>query len=227
MASPLDDLRLPPLNLPKCAIVGCDEMPTEWLPGRATLPACKPHADMFRMDIAEKNYADFLRFLSDQGITDEPLLTDGQEVPATRKCCVPGCDGHVISGIGFAPFKQPSQAWVCKSHYDAANAVGRQQNGERLIRELESRPSQQSDPERLKRQRAIRAASGKHKGKPNYTENVCRQLQQQRIEMPNVGWTNLTERDCASSRPIGGKPTNRPSQRRGFKSTYPDLERFD
>lgn len=182
MASQLDDLRLPPLDLPKCAVVGCDEIPTERLPGTPTLQACKPHADRFRMVVAERDFADFRRFLSDQGITDEPLLTDGQEIPATRKCCVPGCAGDVISGVGFEPFKQPGKAWVCQSHYDAANYVVRRQNGERLIRELATRPAHH-DPERQKRQEAIRVASAKHKGKPNYIENVCRELQRQRVSM--------------------------------------------
>lgn len=139
MGSPTDDLRLPPLDLPKCAFVGCNEMPTERLPGRDLL-ACKPHTDRFRAIVAERDYSDFVRFLRDQGITDLPVLTDDQEAIEARRCCVPGCDGKVISGKGFEPFKQPGQAWVCQAHYDPMNAVARRQNAERLIRELSGRP---------------------------------------------------------------------------------------
>lgn len=63
---------------------------------------------------------------------------------------MPGCEGEVVSGTDFEPFKQPGKAWVCKSHYDAANSVTRQQNGERLIRELANSHREQAQASRTR-----------------------------------------------------------------------------
>jgi hypothetical protein len=78
MSLATDDLRLHAPDLPKCVVICCDEMPTERLPRSVTLMACQPQAHTFAMIIAERNYIDFIRFLREPGITDDPVLADGK-----------------------------------------------------------------------------------------------------------------------------------------------------
>ena len=56
-------------------------------------------------------------------------------------------------------------------------------NGVRIVRELAQQRTKQ-DPERNKRRRAILHAYEKHKRARSYTVNICRELQQQRVKMP-------------------------------------------
>ena len=152
--------------------------------------------------ISKQDYEDYIEELRKRGITKEPILTDWPETVRNAiargeqpkcRCSVPGCDGPCAPGFSFCfdPYKQPGWAWACADHKEAIRHVKDRLNGQRVFRDLAGPRS--SDPERVKRRRAILAARKKYHGQRNYIENVCRDLQRQRINMPQR-WLDQWER---------------------------------
>ena len=176
----------PGVQVQECSVAGCDELGAEFLPQRMQVPPIlwwKPHAQMLARMIAERDYRDFVSALREVGVTKPPKLVTAEVVGDKRKCCVPGCKEDFYCGMIFEPYKNPGRAWVCASHAFAANEALSRLNGPRLLHELQRKP-RSLDPHRRKRARAIRSAGAMHQGKPNYIEAVCRDLQRERISMP-------------------------------------------
>lgn len=178
------DLTLRPgLKQQECAIAGCTEPPKEMLaadfPGRF----CKPHVKMIIMLVAERNYKDFLRWLSQEGITGDPTFAKNEREKDARNCGIPGCsETEANAAINFAPYKQGT-VLLCKQHFAARIFVDEQANEYRVLREMEPKARRQ-DPDRMKLRRAILAAA-KHAGAKDYIKAVCQELQNQRASMPH------------------------------------------
>lgn len=167
---------------PECSVKGCREFVEDKVFDRLW---CSTHAEYIKFTAAERNYRDFVQAMRNRGIKGNPLTQDPGGQIEDRQCAIPECKGAVVSGTNlFTPFVKPGMVWVCQKHVDILHEVGRKQHGPRLIHELSLQREQKSDPDRRKREKAILSACAKHKGKPNYIEQVCRELQEQRIKMP-------------------------------------------
>jgi hypothetical protein len=185
--------------LPKCAVAGCDELPTERLPDRMQVRDlfwCKPHADMLATMISKQDYRDFIEAFQQKEITKEPVLTNARLQMLDRRCCVPRCKGGVITGTSFEPYKQPGDAWTCDRHEFAVQYVARRLNGPRLINELARKHTRhkETDPEAEKRKTAIIALCGKLSRERDYIQHVCQALQRQRIPLL-ANWVRDWNRD--------------------------------
>jgi hypothetical protein len=179
--------------LAKCAVAGCDELPTMRLPDamQVSLLWCERHGTAIARTVAMRNYRDFIHALRNLGVKRQPTLVDLRfGLPEERRCCVDGCEGEVVSGSDFAPDKEPGGAWVCDIHYPALNYVSKQLNGLRLVNELaHERTPRKPDPVAAKRKRAILELCATHQGKPNYIRAVCEGLQRKKVKMP-LHWVN-------------------------------------
>jgi hypothetical protein len=179
--------------LAKCAIAGCDELPTMRLPDPMQvrdLVWCEGHGMWAARTIASRDYRDFVGALRQMGVK-QPALTDPRfGLPEERRCCVQGCEGKVVSGRDFAPYKEPGGAWVCEAHYPALNHVSKRLNGQRFVNELaRERPARKLDPIDKRRKDAILELCAAHYGQPNYIRAVCEGLQKRKIKMP-PRWVN-------------------------------------
>jgi hypothetical protein len=180
--------------LPKCAIAGCEELPTMRLPDAMQLRHliwCEGHGNAIARTIAKRDYQDFVHALQKLGVNEQPTLADPRFVmPENRRCCVEGCEGNVVSGKDFAPFKEPGMAWVCNTHYSALIYVSNRLNGQRFVNELaRERSPKKLDPVALKRKKAVLELCAAHYGQPNYIRAVCTELQKRKIQMPSR-WVN-------------------------------------
>ena len=113
---------------------GCKDLPILMLPARMKvedLVWCSVHGQSLPHAIAEHDYKSFIEALQRQGITGEPVLSDGRELPEHRRCCVPGCEADCVVAYSFDPHKEPGLAWACGSHQNALRHVAKQLNGER------------------------------------------------------------------------------------------------
>src|SRR5207249_7864525 len=138
-------------------------------------------------------YEDFIEHLQQEGIKDEPILTDYRREQEKQRCYVPGCNGATAPGwsFNFEPHKQPGYASACDAHKGAIGYVKNRLNGQRLIRYWAQPRKRTSDPDAAKRRNAIVKACAKYKGNvPNYLERVCEELQTKHIKLP----TSLLER---------------------------------
>ena len=184
----------------KCSVAGCNDLPTDRLPDRMQVRDlfwCKPHADMLAAKISKKDYEDFVEALRKQGITENPTLTDGRmDKVKNRHCCVPRCNGGVITQASFEPYKQPGTAWTCDRHEFAVHYVSSRLNGRRLINDMAQRSTsrKEADPIAEKRKTTILALCAKLSGERNYIEQTCRELQRQKIPLL-ANWVKDWNRD--------------------------------
>jgi hypothetical protein len=133
--------------------------------------------------VAKRNYEDFLRWLSQEGITGDPTFAENVRKEDARNCGIPGCSGtEANAAITFAPYKQGT-VLLCKQHFAARSFVDEQANGYRVLREMEPNARRQ-DPDLVKRRKAIIKLFPKYKGTKNYVESICRELQKQKERMP-------------------------------------------
>jgi len=139
------------------------------------------------MRVAKRNYEDFLRWLSQEGITGDPTFAENAREEDARNCGIPGCSGtDAKAAITFAPYKQGTVR-LCKQHFAARIFVDEQANGYRVLREMEHKARRQ-DPDLVKRRQTIIKLFPKYKGTKNYVESICRELQrQQNVRMP-LAW---------------------------------------
>lgn len=176
------------INLPQCAIDGCDEPPTERLPENMQVRDqiwCKAHAEFIANEIAKRNYRDFVQGMRQEGIQGEPIAQQFTPVE-DRRCAIPRCKRGTITGSDlFSPYKSPGMVWVCAQHSDILQQVVRNQNGRRVIHELWIPRNRKPDLEKRTRKKAIISAYAKCPGKPKYIECVCLSLQKARISMPS------------------------------------------
>ena len=158
---------------------------------------CKPHADILATMISKRDYEDFVDLLRQHGITNNPVLTEGNKPLEKRQCCVPRCKGKIITGINFESYMRPGYAWTCNSHAFAVHFVTKRLNGQRLIYELALKrsPRKGQDPHAEKRRKAILEAAARYYGKPGYMEHVCEYLQKKRVEMLGNWVTEWNDRD--------------------------------
>ena len=180
--------------LAKCAIADCDELPTMRLPQSMqvrNLVWCEEHGKAIARTIAERDYRDFVYALRKLGVKRQPTLVDQRiGLVEERQCCVRGCEGKVVSGLDFDPYKEPGGAWVCDTHYSAVNYVTKRLNGPRAINELaRERTPRKPDPVTAKCKSAILELSATYYGQPNYIRAVCEGLQRRKIKMP-PHWVN-------------------------------------
>jgi hypothetical protein len=187
----------PEIKSPKCPIAGCEEPPFDRLPQRMQVSHifCNIHRDTVACMVAKRDYEDFINRLREEGITGEPVFSDIIDIEQ-RKCGISRCtnDGK-HAGLNFEPYRR-GNVWVCETHARIVQYVAQRLNGLRVLHELEQK-SRVQDPERKKRSRAIQHACARHKESRNYSESVCRDLQRDRIKMPQrwlAAWAQINFR---------------------------------
>lgn len=171
------------MKLQKCAVDGCNEVPSERLERFPEPVWCKPHYDLLKHKISQRDYQDFVDKLRERGIEGDPILI-GALVPAEeRRCCIPGCSREISTVINFEPYKVPGLTPVCDAHSFAANYASQRMNPHRIVYEMEqTRKGKAPDPYREKRRNAILALCEKYSG-TKYIEHICAELQRQRIRL--------------------------------------------
>jgi hypothetical protein len=146
------------LDIPACAIAGCEEPPCDSPPQDmqvAHVFFCRAHADQLASVISDRNYQDLLGWLNNHGISGEPVLVDTEDESFAdiykRKCGIPACDKNGDrSAIAFEPLRAldvrtgwawKRYVWLCGDHAPAAQHVIDRLNGPRVLRELEHKTS--------------------------------------------------------------------------------------
>ena len=174
------------IKLQKCAVEGCNEVPSERLERFREPVWCKSHYDLVRHRIAERDYQDFVSKLREHGIKKEPNLISLLTPVEKRRCCVRGCRRGCITNFSFEPYKVPGFAPVCDAHVFALNYATQRMNPHRVVYEMaQARKGRAPDPYSAKRKEAILALCAKHgnrKGK-NSIELICDDLQRQRVKL--------------------------------------------
>ncbi len=171
------------MKLQKCAVDGCNEVPSEQLERFPEPLWCKAHYDLLKHRISQRDYQDFVGKLREQGIEGDPILIDALVRAEKRQCCIPGCRLAIATVINFEPYKVPGRAPVCDAHSFAAHYASQRMNPHRIVHEMEqARKAKAPDPDREKRRNAILALCKKYSG-TKYIEQICAELQRQRIRL--------------------------------------------
>ncbi len=171
------------ITLQKCAVEGCNDMPSKRLERIPEHLWCEPHYDFLRDKISQRDYQDFVRKLREQGVEGDPILIDALVPAEERRCCIPGCSREISTVINFEPHKVPGRAPVCDVHIFAAHFATQRMNPHRIVHEMEQvRKGKAPDPDSEKRRNAILALCEKYSG-TKYIEQICDQLQRQRIRL--------------------------------------------
>ncbi len=151
---------------------------------------------MIIMRVAKRNYDDLVKYLREQGITEDPTFTENENFDSVP-CSIPSCSGIVsYSPYGFIPAFKPYKkgfVWFCEQHYSAITYVLERRNEYRVLREMEHK-TRREDPDVAKRRLAILKWFTKYQETKNYVESICRELQKQRVHM-KPEWLRKWERN--------------------------------
>ena len=191
----------------QCAVLECRNYPGENLYGRSF---CDFHAEQFRCELAKRRFDALAHCLKGQGISERVRLEETSGFAPSKEethlrlakfevtkdtefgrldrknplCSFPNCSKPAVATSKlFQPYKPGNWVLVCKNHEGVLAEIVRGHSGEKLLWESERTPSPPKDPVQKKRIETIRTAAAMYKGKSNYIQNVCRDLQKRKIPM--------------------------------------------